>query len=60
MTFLLRRLDIGAEQPSAGNASPAVLDLLSRGDKAGGIRAYLDDAPCSLKDAKRYLESLRV
>lgn len=58
MSFLLRRLNIGAEEPPSGKASPAVTDLLRRGDRNGAIRAYMDETACSLKDAKRFVESI--
>ena len=60
MSFLLRRLNIAAEELPAWNISPAVIDLLKKGDKNGAIRAFMDETACSLKDAKRYVESIRV
>jgi len=60
MSFLLWRLDIAADEPPAASASPAVLDLLRGGDRAGAIRAYMDETACSLKDAKQYVESIRL
>jgi hypothetical protein len=60
MSFLLRRLDIAAEEPPTGSASPAVLDLLRGGDKAGSIGADLDEAACSRKDSRQAVESIRL
>ena len=60
MSFLLRRLNIGAEEMPSAQASPAVIDLLRRGDRNGAIRAYMDETACSLKDAKQYVESIRL
>lgn len=60
MSFLLRRLNIAAEQPPVGSASPTVIDLLQRGDRNGAIRAYMDETACSLKDAKRFVESIKL
>jgi hypothetical protein len=58
MSFLLRRLNIAAEEAPSWNASPAVLELLRRGEKNAAIRAFMDETAASLKDAKRYIESL--
>lgn len=58
MSFLLRRLNIGAEEMPPWNASPAVLDLLRRGDRNGALRVFMGETHCSLKDAKRAIETL--
>jgi len=58
MSFLLRRLRIGAEELPMWDASPKVIEPLRQGDTKGAIRAYMDETSCSLRDAKRYVESL--
>lgn len=58
MSFLLRRLNIGAEEMPQWDASPAVRDLLHKGDINGAMRAFMDETHCSLKDAKRAIEAL--
>ncbi len=58
MSFLLRRMNIAAEDMPAWEASPAVVDLVRKGDRSGAMRAYMDETACSLKDAKRFVESL--
>jgi len=60
MSFLLRRLNIGSEDPAAWDASPKVIELVRQGDAKAAIRAFMDETPCSLSDAKRYVESLKV
>ena len=60
MSSLLRRLNIGSEEMPSAPASPTVIDLLRRGDRNGAIRAYMDETACSLKDAKRFVESIRL
>lgn len=60
MSFLLRRLNIGAEERPDWDASPAVVDLLRQGDRKGAIRAFMDETSCSLNDARRYVDSLQV
>jgi hypothetical protein len=60
ISFLLRRLNIPAEELPAWNAPQTVIDLLKKGDGNGAIGAFMDETACSLKDAKRYVESIRV
>lgn len=60
MSFLLRRLNIAAEEPPTWSASPAVLELLRKGEKNAAIRAFMDETAASLKDAKRYVESIEL
>jgi antitoxin component HigA of HigAB toxin-antitoxin module len=60
MSFLFRRLNIAAEEVPKWNASPAVIDLVERGDKVAAIRAFMDESGSSLKDAKNFIESLIV
>jgi hypothetical protein len=60
MSFLLRRLNIAAEEMPAWDASPTVLDLVRKGDRNAAMRAYMDETACSLKDAKRFIESLEA
>jgi len=58
MSFLLRRLNIAAEEMPGWGASPTVMDLVRKGDRNAAMRAYMDETACSLKDAKRFIESL--
>jgi len=60
MSSLLRRLNIGAEEAPARDASAVVIELVKKGDKKGAIRAFMDETSCSLSDAKRYVESLEA
>jgi hypothetical protein len=60
MSSLLRRLNIGAEGVPARDASAKVIELVRKGDKKGAIRAFMDETSCSLNDARRYVESLKV
>lgn len=60
LSFLLRRLNIGAEELPGREASAEVLELVRRGDVRGAIRAFMDETSCSLSDAKRFVESLKV
>lgn len=60
MSFLLRRLNIAAEEMPAWDASPTVMDLIHKGDRNAAMRAYMDETACSLKDAKRFIESLEA
>jgi hypothetical protein len=59
MSFLLRRLNVGAEDLPAWDASPKVLGLLRQGDTKAAIRAFMAETSCGLSDAKRYVESLK-
>ena len=58
ISFLFRRLNIAAEEVPKWNASPAVIELMKRGDKVAAIRAFMDETGSSLKDAKNFIESL--
>jgi ribosomal protein L7/L12 len=58
MRFLLRRLGVTTLEAPAAKASPAVVDLLNRGDKKGAVRAFMAETGASLKDAKNFIESL--
>jgi ribosomal protein L7/L12 len=58
MSFLFRRLNIGAEEVPNWNASPEVIELMKRGDKVAAIRAFMNETGSSLKDAKNFIESL--
>ena len=60
MSFLLRRLNIAAEEVPRWNASPKLIDLMKRGDKVAAIRTFMDETGSSLKDAKNLIESLVV
>lgn len=58
MSFLFRRLNIAAEEVPKWNASPAVIELVKRGDKVAAIRAFMDETGSGLKDAKNFIEAL--
>ena len=60
MSFLLRRLNIAGEEIPEWRVSPVVLGLLREGDRNAATRALMDETACSLKDAKRYIESLEA
>jgi phage shock protein A len=58
MQFLLRRLGVTTRDAPAAKASPAMLELLGRGDRRGAMRAFMEETGASLKDAKNFIESL--
>lgn len=58
MSFLFRRLNIGAEEVPNWNASPEIIELMKRGDKVAAIRAFMNETGSSLKDAKNFIEAL--
>jgi hypothetical protein len=58
-SFLLRRLNIAAEDLPRQEGSQTVVALLRSGDEKAAIRAFMDETSCSLKDAKRHIESLK-
>lgn len=58
LQFLFRRLGITDQDAPAAQASPTVIGLLSRGDKKGAIRAFMEETGAGLKDAKTVIDSL--
>lgn len=58
LQFLFRRLGVTTRDAPAAKASPAVIDLLNRGDRKGAMRAFTEETGASLKDAKTFIESL--
>lgn len=58
LRFLFKRLGISTQDAPAAKASPVVIDLLSRGDRKGAMRAFMAETGASLKDAKKLVESL--
>jgi ribosomal protein L7/L12 len=59
MAFLFRRLGVSQPgDPPSARASDKVLDLAGRGDKAGAIKAFMQETGASLKDAMNFVESL--
>ncbi len=61
MAFLERRVGIASrEEAPRWQASPRVIELVRKGDKKEAIRAFIDETGASLKDAKNFVESLRV
>ncbi len=58
LLFLFRRLGVTTQNAPAAKASPVVVDLLSRGDKKGAMRAFMEETGASLKDAKNFVEAL--
>jgi ribosomal protein L7/L12 len=60
LRFLFRRLGITTREAPAGRASAAVLDLAARGDRIAAIRAFREETGASLKDAKKFVESLGI
>lgn len=58
LQFLFRRLGISTRDAPAAKASPAVMDLLGRGDRKGAMRAFMEETGAGLKDAKTVIESL--
>jgi hypothetical protein len=58
LQFLFRRLGITTRDAPAANVSPAVMDLLGRGDRKGAMRAFMEETGAGLKDAETVIESL--
>ena len=58
--FLFRSLGITSREAPAGRASATVLELVARGDKIAAIKAFREETGASLKDAKEFIESLRI
>ena len=58
LVFLSRRLGITDEEAPVGKASPAVLELIGKGDKLAAIKAFVNETGASLKDAKNFIEAL--
>lgn len=58
LQFLFRRLGVTTQDAPAAKASPVVIGLLSRGDKKGAMRAFMEETGASLKDAKNFVEAL--
>lgn len=58
LLFLFRRLGITTQDAPAAKASPAIVELLNKGDKKGAMRAFMEETGASLKDAKTFVESL--
>jgi hypothetical protein len=60
LDFLYRRLGVGDAEVPNWTASPQVIALLKSGKKLDAIKAFMNETGASLKDAKEYVESLRV
>jgi len=58
--FLYRSLGVTAQEVPAWQASPALLELLRKGDKIAAIKAFREETGASLKDAKEFIESLTI
>ena len=58
--FLYRHLGITTQEAPGWHASPALLELVKKGDKIAVIKAFREETGASLKDAKEFIESLIV
>lgn len=58
LRLLFRKLGISTQEAPAVPPSPAVMDLLRRGDRKGAMRAFMEETGASLKDAQTFIESL--
>ena len=56
--FLYRSLGITAQEVPGWHASPALLELVRKGDRIAAIKAFREETGASLKDAKEFIESL--
>jgi ribosomal protein L7/L12 len=58
IAFLIERLGVEyPEEPNQG-VSPAVADLVQRGQKIQAIKRFREETGASLRDAKAFIESL--
>lgn len=60
LSFLYRSLGITAQEAPGWHASPALLELVKKGDKITAIKAFREETGASLKDAKDFVESLVI
>jgi ribosomal protein L7/L12 len=60
MTFLFRRMGITSQEMPSWDVSPKIIELMKAGDKTAAIRAFMDETGSSLKDAKNFIESLKI
>ena len=58
--FLYRSLGITAQEVPGWQASPALLELVRKGDRIAAIKAFREETGASLKDAKEFIESLPI
>lgn len=58
LSFLYRSLGITTQDVPNWQASPALLELVKKGDKIAAIKAFREETGASLKDAKNFIESL--
>jgi hypothetical protein len=60
MVFLFRKKGIAMQEAPQYPVSAAVMEFLRKGDTKGAIRAFVEEAGASLKDAKVFIDTLRV
>ena len=60
LSFLYRSLGVTAQEAPDWRASPALLELVKKGDKIAAIKAFREETGASLKDAKGFVESLVI
>lgn len=60
LSFLYRSLGITTQEVPDWHASPALLELVKKGDKIAAIKAFREETGASLKDAKDFIESLII
>lgn len=58
--FLYRHLGISAQAAPGWRASPALLELVKKGDRIAAIKAFREETGASLKDAKNFIETLVI
>jgi len=60
LSFLCRSLGVTTQEAPAWRASPALLELVKKGDRIAAIKAFREETGASLKDAKDFVESLVI
>ncbi len=58
--FLYRSLGIATNEAPGWTASPAIRELVKKGDRIAAIRTFREETGASLKDAKIFIESLII
>jgi hypothetical protein len=60
MNFLKRRLGISFNEAPNWKASSKIIELIKKGDKKAAIRAFMEESGADLKDAKIFIESIKL
>ena len=58
LVFLYRHLGITTQEAPGWQTSPALLELVKKGDTLAAIKAFREETGASLKDAKIFIEAL--